>query len=64
LRSSTKMVNLASRSTILVNLDFMDLKYLIRFPGSGFVFGESKADGAIPIAPLVPHEKLKGIKLI
>ena len=48
LRRSTKMVNVASRSTILVNLDLVDLDFFANFLKSKVVFGESEAGGAVP----------------
>jgi hypothetical protein len=41
--SSAKMVNLASRSTILENPKFVDLGCLDTFWWSGGIFGESRA---------------------
>ena len=51
LRRSTKLVNLALRSTFLVNPNLVELECLANFLGSEAVFGGSGAEGAVPNRP-------------
>jgi hypothetical protein len=53
MRRSTKLVNLALRSIILMDLDLVELWCLANFLWSGAVFGGSGVRGAIPNRPQV-----------
>ena len=60
LRSSTNLVNLASRSTILVDPDLVDLECLGNFWWSGAENGESGAGESLPNRPIVNDTKVSG----
>ena len=48
MRKSTILVNLALRSTILVNLNLVELDHLANFPWSEAIFAKFGAGGAVP----------------
>ena len=60
LRNSTNLVNLVSRSTVLVDLNLVDLGCLGNFWWSGVENGESGAGESLPNRPIVNDTKVSG----